>query len=147
MDDAMDKRFWICGLVMSIAALLLGFVVHAVLLAPDYAALGALYRSDADSRHYMHWMVLAHLAIGFAMTWIYAQGFSSGRSSSAQGLRFGFAMALFSVVPQYLVYYAVQPLPAMLVAKQVMYGVGCMLLLGLLVAWLQPRRKVLADLP
>ncbi len=31
----MDKRFWICGLVMSVAALLLGFITHALLLAPD----------------------------------------------------------------------------------------------------------------
>lgn len=142
----MDKRFWICGLVMSIAALLLGFIVHGLLLAPDYAALGTIYRSDADSQQYMHWMIFAHVLIGFAMTWIYVQGFSSGKSSSAQGLRFGFAMALFSIVPGYLIHYAVQPLPASLVIKQVAYGTVGMLLLGLLVAWLQPRRKVLAEL-
>ena len=143
----MDKRFWVCGLVMSIAALLLGFIVHGLLLAPDYAALGAMFRSDDDSQRYAHWMVLAHVLIGFAMTWIYAQGFSSGRSSSMQGLRFGLAMALFSTLPGYLIHYAVQPLPAALVAKQLLFGVVAMLLLGLLVAWLQPRRKVLADLP
>ncbi len=143
----MDKRFWVCGLVMSIAALLFGFIVHGVLLAPDYAALGAMFRSDEDSGRFAHWMVLAHVLIGFAMTWIYAQGFSSGRSTSLQGLRFGLAMALFSTVPGYLVYYAVQPLPASLVAKQLLAGVAAMLLLGLLVAWLQPRRKVLAELP
>ncbi|MGN7725952.1 hypothetical protein ACTJIL_09080 [Luteimonas sp. 22616] len=142
----MDKRFWVCGLVMSIAALLLGFIVHGLLLAPDYAALGAMFRSDDESQHYAHWMVLAHVLIGFAMTWIYAQGFSSGRSSSMQGLRFGLAMALFSTVPGYLIYYAVQPLPAALVVKQLLFGVATTLLLGLLVAWLQPRRKVLADL-
>lgn len=142
----MDKRFWVCGLVMSIAALLLGFIVHGLLLAPDYAVLGAMFRSDDDSQHYAHWMVLAHVLIGFAMTWIYAQGFSSGRSSSMQGLRFGLAMALFSTIPGYLIYYAVQPLPAALVVKQLLFGVATMLLLGLLVAWLQPRRKVLADL-
>ena len=142
----MDKRFWICGLVMSIAALLLGFVVHGLLLAPDYAALGAIYRSDADRQQYMPWMIFAHVLIGFAMTWVYVQGFSSGKSSSAQGLRFGFAMALFSIVPGYLIHYAVQPLPASLVIKQIVYGTITMLLLGLLVAWLQPRRKVLAEL-
>lgn len=143
----MDKRFWVCGLVMSIAALLLGFIVHGLLLAQDYAALGAMFRSDGDSRHYMHWMVFAHVLVGFAMTWIYAQGFSDGRPSAMQGLRFGLAMALFSTVPGYLVYYAVQPLPASLVARQVVLGTIATVLLGLLVAWLQPRRKVLAELP
>src|SRR3546814_16794510 len=105
----MDKRFWVCGLVMSTAALLLGFIVHGLLLAPDYAALGAMFRSDDDSRHYAHWMVLAHVLIGFAMTWISAQGFSDERSSSLQGLRFGLAMALFSTIPGYMVSYAVTP--------------------------------------
>lgn len=143
----MDKRFWVCGLVMSVAALLLGFIVHGLLLAPDYAALGAMFRSNDDSRHYALWMVFAHVLIGFAMTWIYAQGFSDGRPSPAQGLRFGLAMALFSTIPGYLAYYAVQPLPAALVAKQVVLGTIATLLLGLLVAWLQPRRKVLAELP
>jgi hypothetical protein len=143
----MDKRFWVCGLVMSIAALLLGFVVHGLLLAPDYAALGAMYRSDQDSGRQMPWMVLAHVLVGFAMTWIYAQGFSGGRSTSAQGLRFGLAMALFSTVPGFLVYYAVQPLPMALVCKQVVLGTIAMLLLGLLVAWLQPVRRVLGEPP
>ena len=55
-------------------------------------------------------------------------------------------MALFSIVPGYLIHYAVQPLPASLVIKQIVYGTITMLLLGLLVAWLQPRRKVLAEL-
>jgi hypothetical protein len=131
---------------MSIAALLLGFIVHGLLLAPDYAALGPMFRADGDSRHHAHWMVLAHVLIGYAMTWIYAQGFSDRRSSSMQGLRFGLAMALFSTIPGYLIYFAVQPLPAALVVKQVVFGVITMLLLGLLVAWLQPRRKVLAEL-
>lgn len=143
----MDKRFWICGLVVSIAALLLGFVVHGWLLAPDYAALGTMYRGDSESQTYAPWMVLAHALIGFAMTWIYMQGFSSGKGALAQGLRFGLAMSLFSTIPGYLIYYAVQPLPASLVLKQVALSTLAMLLLGLLVAWLQPRRKVLAELP
>lgn len=132
---------------MSVAALLLGFIVHGVLLAPDYAALGEMFRGADDGRHHAHWLVLAHVLTGYAMTWIYARGFPDSRPSATQGLRFGLAMALFSTVPGYLVYYAVQPLPGALVAKQVVLGTIATVLLGLLVAWLQPRRKVLAELP
>ena len=46
-------------------------------------------------------------------------------------------------IPGYLVYYAVQPWPAMLVFKQVLFSSTAMLMLGLLLAWLQPRRRVL----
>jgi hypothetical protein len=142
---AMDKRFWICGIVMTIAAQFVGFVVHAWLLDPDYRALGALYRPKDAAEGYIGWMVLAHACIGFALTWLYAQGYDRSRSAIGQGLRFGFALALFSVIPGYLIYYAVQPLPAALVVKQIVFGTVGMLLLGVLVAWLQPRRPVLAD--
>lgn len=141
----MDKRFWICGIVMTIAAQLLGFLIHAWLLEADYLALAALYRPEQESASYMGWMLLAHACIGFSLTWLYAQGYAHGRPAVGQGLRFGFALALFSVIPGYLIYYAVQPLPAALVVKQIVFGTIAMLLLGLLVAWLQPRRPVLAD--
>ncbi len=139
----MDKRFWICGVVMFLAAMLLSGVVHAVLLKPDYLALGPMYRGDAQGQAFMPWMLLAHALIGFAMTWIYRQGFSAGNSNISQGLRFGLAMALFSTIPGYLIYYAVQPLPVALVIKQIVFGTISMLLLGALLAYLQPRRMVL----
>ena len=136
----MDKRFWISGVVMSIAALLLGFFVHGVLLKPDYLTLPSIMRSEADSQHYFHYLVIGHVLIGFAMTWIYRQGVNSGRGVLGQGLRFGVAMALFSTVPGYLIYYAVEQLPAALVHKQLIFASIGMLLLGVLVAFLNPRR-------
>ena len=49
-------------------------------------------------------------------------------------------MALATTVPGYLIWFAVQPWPAGLVAKQITFSTLAMLLLGLLLAWLQPRR-------
>ena len=141
----MRKRFWICGIVMAFASLLWAFLTHALLLQADYDALGAMYRTAADGERHFTWLLLAHALVGFAMTWIFGQGISGERPTPAQGLRFGLAMALFSTVPGYLVHYAVQPLPPLLVAKQVALGVLGMLLLGVLVAWLQPRRSTLAE--
>ena len=141
----MGKRFWVCGVVMSFAALLLSFVIHALLLGADYEALGPLYRDAADGERQFPWLLLAHALIGFAMTWIFSQGFAHDRPTLAQGLRFGLAMALFATVPGYLVHYAVQPLPFALVVRQVVYGTVAMLLLGMLLAWLQPRRSALRE--
>lgn len=140
----MDKRFWISGVVVSIAALLLGFVVHEVLLGSDYKALATLYRSEAESQNYIGYMIAAHVLIGFAMTWIYRQGIDTSKSPISQGLRFGLAMALFSTIPGYLIYYAVQPLPSSLVHKQMILSTIAMLLLGVLVAYLNPRSRTSA---
>lgn len=141
----MGKRFWVCGTVVSFAALLLSFLTHALLLGADYEALGAMYRGAADGERHFPWLLLAHALLGFAMTWVFFQGFVHDRPTIAQGLRFGLGMALFSTVPGYLIHYAVQPLPPSLVAKQVACGIVSMLLLGALLAWLQPRRRTLVD--
>jgi hypothetical protein len=141
----MDKRFWICGIVVSVAALLLDFLVHGVLLQADYAALvpKGLFRGPEDANGYMPYMFAAHLLIGFGLTWLYRKGVQPGRSPFAQGLRFGAAVAAMATIPGYLIYYAVQPLPAALVCKQVVFATIAMLLLGLLLAWLNPSRKAL----
>lgn len=129
---------------MSVATLLTGFVVHGLLLAGDYAPLiGTLLRTQEDSQHYFPWMIVADLLIGFTMTWLYRFGFSEGRTTAAQGLRFGLAIALLSVVPLHLIYYSVQPTPAVLVVKQVIFDTIRFMLLGVLIAYLQPRRAVL----
>ncbi len=134
----MDKRFWISGVVMTIAAGLLGFLVHGVLLVDDYNALVAksIMRTPADSAHYMQWMLLADAAIGFGIGWIYRQGYTPAKSSIGQGLRCGFAVALVSVIPMFLIYYAVEPLPGLLVVKQEIFATVQMLLLGVLAALL-----------
>jgi hypothetical protein len=136
----MDKRFWISGVVMTIATMLLGYVVHGVLLAPDYTALvGTVMRAPEESNALMQWMLLADACIGFAMTWIYRQGVSAGKSALGQGVRFGIAVALLTVIPQFLIYYVVEKLPAALVHKQLIFDTVRMLALGILVAFLNPR--------
>ena len=141
----MDKRFWICGIVVSIAALLLDFVIHGVLLQPDYTALvpHGLFRGPEDANAYLPYMLAAHLLIGFGLTWLYRKGIDSGKPNIGQGLRFGAAVAVMATIPGYLIYYAVQPLPAALVHKQMILSSIVMLLLGMLLAWLNPGRKAL----
>jgi hypothetical protein len=141
----MNTRFWISGVVMTIAAGLLGYAIHGMLLGPDYAALSALglpiMRTPTDSAHYMQWMALAGAAIGFGFTWIYRQGLTPGKSAIGQGLRCGVAVALVSVIPMFLIYYAVEPMPWALVQKQLIFSCIQMLLLGVLAAALNPAPK------
>ena len=141
----MDKRFWICGLVVSVAALLLDFLIHGVLLRGDYDALvgSGFVRGPQEARGYLPYMVAAHLLIGFGMTWLYRQVSPLGASSLVRGLRFGSGFALAATIPGYLIYYAVQPWPAALVHKQMLFGTAAVLVLGMLLGYLQPRRVVL----
>lgn len=129
----MNKQFLISVVVMFVATMAVGFVVHATLLAPDYAALPNLYRPNEESQNYFHFMLLAHVLIAIGLTWVYRMG----RDDSpwiGQGLRFGVAMVVLMTIPIYMMYYAVQPTPESLVIKQSLFDTAGMLLLGLLVA-------------
>ena len=53
-----------------------------------------------------------------------------------QGLRFGLAVALLAVVPIYMIYYVVQPMPGATVVKQIVFDAIVVLVLGALVAYL-----------
>ncbi len=141
----MDKRFWICGLVVSVAALMLDFLIHGVLLKADYQALVAsgFVRGPEDAQAFLPYMVAAHLLIGFGLTWLYRQISPAGERSMTRGLRFGAGFAAAATLPGYMIYYAVQPWPAALVHKQMLFGTAAVLVLGLLLGYLQPRRVAL----
>ena len=143
----MDKRFWICGIVVAAAALILGFLVHGVLLRADYQALASLYRSQDEANAHAAWILPAYLMLGLAMTWLYRRMPASDGVDLGRGLRFGLAVALVSFVPWHLLAFVGQPLPLSLMLRQVAFDLVSMLLLGMLLAWLQPHRRVLADPP
>jgi uncharacterized BrkB/YihY/UPF0761 family membrane protein len=110
-EPMVTKQFFISALVMFIATMVVGFVIHGVLLGQDYAALPNLYRGEEDSQNYFHYILLAHVLLGIGLTWIYRMG----RDDSpwpGQGLRFGVAVAVLTTIPTYMMYFAVQPMPA-----------------------------------
>jgi hypothetical protein len=130
-----NKKFFISWLVLFVAWFLCSFVVHGVLLRGDYMQLAQLFRTDADAQQYFPYMLLAHVLLSGAFVWIYARGVEA-RAWLGQGVRFALAIALLTVVPSYLIYYAVQPMPGAVVAKQILYDTVVLVILGALVAWL-----------
>jgi hypothetical protein len=136
----MNKKFWISGIVISILALFLDFIVHGLLLSADYLAQAQLYRSAAEQSAFILWMVIAHLFYGFGLTWIYQRGVSAA-APVGQGLRFGLAVGLTFSVFSYLTYYAVQPLPGMMVTKQIIFEIILNCILGVALALLNKPAK------
>lgn len=123
---------------LSVLSLIIGYVVHVLLLGPEYAKLTMLFRPEQDAGGYFGFMLLAHVFIGAGMTWIYRQGRES-EPFFAQGVRFGIAVSVLMVVPMYLIYYAVQPMPGMLVAKQIVFDTIGMVIMGIVAAWINQK--------
>jgi hypothetical protein len=131
----MNKKFVIAWIVLFVAWLLGSFVVHGVLLRSDYLQLSNLFRPESEAQRYFPLMILAHVILAGAFVWIYARGIES-RPWIAQGVRFGIAVALLTIVPSYLIYFVVQPMPAGVVIKQIVFDGVLLLILGTIVAWL-----------
>lgn len=132
----MDKKFLLGWLLLFVVWMAGSFVVHGALLGADYAALqGKLFRTEQDSQQYFPLMLLAHVLLAGAFTWIYVRGREAGKPWPGQGVRFGIAIALLTVVPTYTIYFVVQPTPAALAIKQMVFDGLLILVLGVVVAW------------
>jgi len=131
----MNKRFAIAWLVVFIVWMAGGFIIHGMLLHDDYGQLPNLFRTETDQQQYFPLMILAHVILAGAFCWIYARGLEA-KPWLPQGLRFGLVIALLTVVPTYIIYYVVQPLPGATVVKQIVYDGIWILLLGVVVAFL-----------
>ena len=132
----MNRKFFIAWIIMFVAWMAGSMVVHGMLLSPDYHALvGKLFRTPEDSQRFFPLMILAHVLLAGAFTWIYAKGVEA-REWLPQGLRYGFAVALLTIVPTYLIYFVVQPTPQALVMKQIVFDGLLLLVLGVIVAFL-----------
>jgi hypothetical protein len=130
-----DKRFFIAWIVLFVVWFLGSYVVHGLLLHDDYAALPNLFRSEGDSMRYFPLMIVAHVILAGAFAWIYSRGVESLPWLS-QGIRYGIAIALLTVVPLYMIYYVVQPMPGATVVKQIVYDSVLTLLLGVIAAYI-----------
>jgi hypothetical protein len=135
----MNKTFLAAWAAAFVAWMAGSFVIHGLLLHGDYAALPALFRTDADSQRLFPLMLLAHVIMSGAFVWIYSRGVEA-RPWAAQGVRFGIAVALLLSVPTYLIYYVVQPMPVELAARQVAYDGILNVIVGLVVAFVYRTR-------
>lgn len=130
----MNKRFFIAWIVILVAWFVGSGLIHGGVLSDEYMQLTNLFRSEADAQPYWPYMLLAHIIMSGAFVWIYARGVEA-KPPVGQGLRFGLAVALLSAVPLYMIYYVVQPMPGMLVVRQIVYETILLLLLGVIVAF------------
>jgi hypothetical protein len=130
----MDRKFLIAASVMFVLGWALSFVVHGLLLGGDYAATAGM-RPPAEAQRIMHFMILAFAFFGIAFAWVYSRG-REDKPWLAQGLRYGIAIAFLTVIPTYLIYHVVTPVPFALAMKQIVFDTVRVLLMGIVVAWI-----------
>jgi hypothetical protein len=122
--------------VIFVVANLTGYFIHAVWLRQDYMPIANLYRPEGQEK--MLWIVLGYLGYAIGSVWMYARGIES-KPWLGQGVRFGIATFLILTVPSFFIGYAIQPIPAILFAKQVICEGVDRIVLGVITAALYRR--------
>ena len=130
----MSRKFVISAAVMFVMAWALSFVVHGVLLAADYSVTAGM-RPPAEVQNLIPYLILAHALFGIAFAWVYLHG-REEKPWLAQGARYGIAIAFLSVIPMYLIYHVVTPVPFALALKQIVFDTVRVVLMGIVVAWI-----------
>jgi hypothetical protein len=130
----MNKKFLLGWLLVFVIWFIGSFIVHGVLLNADYMQMRGVFRTSADSQQYFPLLLLAHVIMAGAFVWIFQRGVES-RPWVGQGARYGLAVVLLAVVPTDLIYFVVQPTPAAVVVKQILFEGILVIVLGILVAW------------
>ncbi len=129
-----DKKFWISFVALLVITMTGGFLTHGLWLVPDYAALPNIMRGEEDANAHFQYMLMAHVLIAGGLAWIYRVGRKDG-DWMGQGLRFGFAIALVSSVPFFMIYHAVAQFPFDLMVKQIIGDTVTLLAAGVAVAY------------
>lgn len=131
----MNRSFFIAWVVIFVLWMAGSFVVHHVLLHEQYAKFPNLFRPEAQAQQNFWLMVLAHVFMAGAFTWIYLRG-AEAKPWLGQGLRYGIAVAFLTIVPSYMIHYVVQPLTADVACRQIAFDGVLLLILGAAVAFL-----------
>src|SRR5688500_12436105 len=86
-EGEMNRKCIISAVVMFVMAWALSFVVHGLILGPDYAATPGM-RPPAEAQKIIYWIIIAQAIFGAAFAWIYYQG-KEDKPWLTQGIRFG----------------------------------------------------------
>ena len=119
-----------------VAAQVLAVIIHGVILSADYEPFeGSLLRAAGGDQPpwQMVFLPVAHLAYVSTMVWLYARLHLAG-SLVARGVMLGLAGWLMSQVPLWLIWYAQQPWPGLLLVKQLGLELIAMIVVGAVIA-------------
>jgi hypothetical protein len=130
----LDRNFTLAAAAAFATSFVLSFLFHGVVLGPQYNELLAVYRGPQLPSGLFALLLLAQLIRAAAMVAIYRQG-REAKPFLGQGVRFGLLAAGISVIPAYLIGYAVTNIPAMLAVEQIVLETIIVVAMGIVIAW------------
>ena len=128
------KKWIITSLVVFVAATILDFIIHVLILSEAYEATSHLWRPEAEMNQMMAIMWFSGLIFSFLFVFVFAKGYE-GRGIM-EGVRFGLIIGIFFMLPMSLGNYAAMPIPFSLALNWFILGIIEFIILGVLAALL-----------
>lgn len=134
MQEGIPMRKLVTAIIVGYIVLMAtNYLVHEILLMPDYNAIPASHRSPEGIMDRFWAMAVGQFFFAALFAYIYSRG-AEKKPWLAQGIRFGIIMTLFTVIPYSLSEYVVYIIPHQLAIKWMILGGIQLVILGLVVA-------------
>lgn len=124
------KKFIISSIAVFIGLFVTDFVIHGQLLSGLYAQNAKLFRSMTEMNSLMNYMIAGQILISLTFVFLYTQGYSGGKTSIGEGLRYGFYVSLLTCVAHSVAMYAWALYPMDLIQAWAATGVVQVTILG-----------------
>jgi hypothetical protein len=136
-------RVALAGLVVFVLANVGAVIVHGFVLAADYEPYeGTLLRRGTEPAWQFIFLPVVHLSFTIGLIWLFRIAREDDDRWTARALTLGVIAWLIGPAPMFLLWYAEQPWPGMLVAKQLPYEFVMAMVLALSAgAMLRPRER------
>lgn len=125
------KRFILAFVVVFVFTAAASFVIHGLMLHPDYAQFPNLLRTETDANQHMVYLLAAFAVFALAFVLVWSLWVPRYSSPVRAGLFYGIVMWLVESVNHYLINYAVSPWSGDVVVKQMGYEFVWMVVLGM----------------
>jgi hypothetical protein len=123
-----NKTFWIGFIVIYAVWQCIGFLVHQILLMPQYAAIADVFRPEIKTSL----MFVSSLLYLYLFCRIFVGGYEG--KGVGEGVRFGLLIGLFMSIPMAIDQYAVYPITPALAVWWFVVGVISWVIVGAIFA-------------
>ncbi len=130
----MNKKVWIGFIAVYVVMMVLDYLIHGVLFSNLYSWLMTdrvgLLRPEGDSKMYVYF--ITGLFFSFFFSFIFSKGYVG--KGIAEGLRYGFYVAMMVCVPYAYNEFAMHPIPYSVAFKWFVAGTIEYMILGAILA-------------
>ena len=127
------KKLIVAMLVTYVVLMGTNYLIHGVLLMPDYDVLRPVFRSVEGVMARFWAIAVGQVFFAVAFVWVFVRGLER-KSWLVQGIRFGIIASALVVIPQALSQYDTFPVTYMLTIKWMLLESVQMVVLGIVVA-------------